>query len=66
MSNMGRFVFECQQIAMNAESVTEVKEQCKKDFAERGLVDYATDTAVEYYGQLQSDPSGSIYEDIPF
>ena len=65
MSKMGQFVMECQQIAMQSESVAEVKAECKKTFADRGLVEY-TDTAVKYYGQLDGDPAGSIYEDIPF
>lgn len=66
MSKIGRFVFECQEIADNAVSETEVAEQCEKQFADRGLVEYATRTAKEFYGQLSSDMSGSIYEDIPF
>ena len=66
MSKMGQFVMECQQIAMQSESEAEVKAECKKTFADRGLVEYATDTAVKYYGQLDGDPAGSIYEDIPF
>ena len=66
MSKMGQFVMECQQIAMQSESVAEVKAECKKSFADRGLVEYAIDTAVKYYGQLDGDPAGSIYEDIPF
>ena len=41
-------------------------EQCEKQFADRGLVEYATRTAKELYGQLPSDPPGSTYEDIPF
>ena len=44
MSKMGQFVMECHEIAMQSESVAEVKE-CKKTFADRGLVEYATDTA---------------------
>ena len=35
MSKIGRFVFECQEIADNAVSETEVAEQCEKQFADR-------------------------------
>ena len=42
---------------MQSESVAEVKAECKKTFADRGLVEYATDTAVKYYGQLDGDPA---------
>ena len=66
MSRMGRFGFECQEIAEQSASPAEVAEKCAEEFAERQLVRYATQTATQYYGQLESDPSGSIYEDIPF
>lgn len=66
MSRMGRFVFECQEIAEQSASPAEVAEKCEEQFADRQLVRYATQTAGTYYGQLDSDPDGSIYEDIPF
>lgn len=66
MSNMGKFVFECQEIAEQSSSLDEVAQKCKEQFAERQMVRYAIQTAGTYYGQLDSDPTGSIYEDIPF
>jgi len=45
----------------------DLKEMVKQQFADRpDLIDFATETAIEIYGKLASDPSGSIYEDIPF
>jgi len=67
MSNMGRLVFECQTIAEEAHLDGDLKEMVKQQFADRpDLIDFATETAIEIYGKLASDPSGSIYEDIPF
>lgn len=71
MSNMGRLVFECQTIAEEAYLDGDLEQKVKTQFADRPeLIRYATETAVEIYGKLASDPPGSRYgteyEDIPF
>ena len=67
MSKMGQFVLECQTIAEEAHLDGALEQKVEEQFANRpDLIRYATQTAGTYYGQLNSDPAGSIYEDIPF
>lgn len=58
MSNMGRFVYECQEIAQNNynESVEILESEIEYRFSEEPeLLSFAYDTTIRFWEEIQTD-----------